>query len=181
MFALATNRVGQIGSRLAWVTLAAVFAAALGDVAAAQDKEKSTFEVSVWGIRATKANDKVSPELKQIAKELKKYSKYTGFKLEKKKSEEVKKGKVLTVDLVGGYKVKVTPVEQQGNRIKLKVEVPQRETKKDKDKEEDKDKKKKKPLVSTTFTITQAKFQLLGGWKIDSTGEDVLIIAISAR
>jgi hypothetical protein len=179
MFALATNRVRQIGPRLAWVMLAVVFAAAIGDVAAAQDKEKSTFEVSVWGIRATKANDKISPELKQIAKELKKYSKYTGFKLEKKKSAKVSKGKVLTVDLVGGYKVKVTPVEQQGNRVKLKVEVPQRETKKDT--KEDKDKKKKKPLVSTTFTITQAKFQLLGGWKIDSTGEDVLIIAVSAR
>jgi hypothetical protein len=170
---------------LARAAVAVVLAATLGDVAAAQDKGKSTFEVSVWAIRATKSNKKVSPELKQIARELKKYSKYTGFKLEKKKSEEVKKGKVLTVDLIGGYKVKVTPVEQQGNRVKLKVEVPQRETKKDKkdekDEKDEKDKKKKKPLVSTTFTITRARFQLLGGWKIDSTGEDVLIIAVSAR
>jgi hypothetical protein len=178
MSAVAADRMGHVRSRLTLVALAAVFAAALGDVAAAQDKGDSTYEVSVWAIRATKSNDKVSPELKQIARELKKYSKYTGFKLEKKKTERVGEGKVLTVDLVGGYKVKVTPVERQGNRVKLKVEVPQRETKKDKN--EDKE-KKKRSLVSTTFTITRAKFQLLGGWKIDSTGEDVLIIAVSAR
>jgi len=169
MFALAGDRVGHVGSRLALVVLAAVFAAALGDVAAAQEKKKPTYDVSVLAIRATKSNNEISPELKPIAKELKAYSKYTGFKLEKKKTERVNEGKVLAVDLVSAFKVKVTPVERKGSRVKLKIEVTRRHG------------KKERRLLNTTVTLNRGKYHLQGGWKIDSKSEDVLIIAVSAR
>jgi hypothetical protein len=132
----------------------------------------------VLAIRATKSNDKVSRELKPIAKELKKRFKYTGFKIEKKKTGKVGENKPLVAELIAGFKVKVTPLERKGNRIKLKVEVPQRETKKGKKGEKG---RKSKPLVSTTFTITRGRLQLVGGWKIDPGSDDVLIIAVSAR
>ena len=168
-----------IGTRVAGGgrALAAAALALLVSVPASANQQSKSYEISVYAIRATKSNDKVSPELKQIARQLKKQFKYTGFKLEKKTNKKVDQGKTLTADLVGGYKVTVTPVAREGNRVKLKVVVPAREVKKGK-----KD-GKKKPLLSTTFTITRGRYQLIGGgsWKIDTKGDDVLIIAVSAR
>lgn len=157
--------------------LAAAGLALLFGVPASANERNKSYEISVYAIRATKTDDKVSPELKQIAKQLKKQFKYTGFKLEKKTNKKVDEGKTLAAELAGGYKVDVTPVAREGDRVKLKVVVPAREAEKGKKDE------KKKPLLSTTFTITSGKYQLIGGgsWKIDAKGDDVLIIAVSAR
>ncbi len=134
-----------------------------------EDKKGQSYDISVWAIRATKSNTQVSPELKPIAQELKKRFKYTGFKLERKKSGRAGEGKTLSTDLIAGFKAKVTPLERKGSRVKLKIEVTKREGGKD------------KRLAGTTFTITRGRFQLLGGWRIDPKSEDVLIVAVSAR
>ncbi len=140
-----------------------------GVLAAADDQQGQSYDVSVWAIRATKSNSDVSDELKPIVKELKKRFNYTGFKLEQKKQGKTEKGKAFSVELFAGFKAKVTPLERKDKRIKLKIEVTKRERGKD------------KRLANTTFTITRGRFQLLGGWKIEPKSEDVLIVAVSAR
>lgn len=150
--------------------LAAVGCAVLASaLAAGDDKQGQSYDVSAWAIRASKSNNEVSPELKPIVKDLKKRFNYTGFKLERKKQGKTSEGKALSIDLAAGFKAKVTPLERKGNRVKLKIEVTKREGKQD------------KPLLNTTVGLDRGKFHLQGGWKIDSNSADVLIVAVSAR
>ena len=145
--------------------LASLFSA----TAAAEDEKGQTYEISVWAIRATKSNSEVSPELKPIAKELKRRFNYTGFKLERKKTGTAKTGATFATELIAGFKAQITPVERTGSRVKLKIELSRRQG------------KKETRLLSTTVTLNRGKFHLQGGWKIEPKGEDVLIVAVSAR
>ena len=142
----------------------------LADSSRAQAQSQK-YDVSVLAIRATKANSDVSPELKPIADQLKKQFKYTGFKLERKQTDEVDQGKELSVTLLAGYKAKVTPIERKDGKIALTVEITRQED------------KKEKRLLRTTVKINSGKYYLQGGsgWKLDSKTDDVLIVAISAR
>ena len=139
------------------------------DVAAADDDKAPSYDVTIWAIRATKSNSDVSSELKPIVRELKKQFNYTGYKLERKKSGATKQGSTISADLIGGFKAKVTPVSQADKRVTLKIEITRTVD------------KKEKRLIGTTVTIERAKFQLLGGWKIEAKSDDVLIVAVSAR
>jgi hypothetical protein len=154
---------------IARTVVLAVFLFAGNRMAGADDRKEQKFDVSVWAIRATKSNSEVSPELRPIAKELRKRFKYTGFKLERKRTGKVGTGKALSVDLVAGFKAKVTPVERQGSRVKLKIEVSRRQG------------KKERPLLNTVVTLNRGRFHLQGGWKIEQKTDDVLIVAVSAR
>jgi len=127
-----------------------------------------TFEVEVWVIRATRNDEKVSPELKELAEELKKQFKYTGFKLEKRATGRVQSGKPFSTALLGSYKAKVTPTAREKERVTFKLEVLEQVKKKD------------VPRLKTTVTVDRDKFQLTGGWKIDSNG-DVLICAVRVK
>lgn len=127
------------------------------------------FELAVWTIRATKSNGDISPELRPIANELKQRYKFTGFKLEKQASANKKQGEAYSADLIGGYKIKVTPEARDGDRVKLQVELSKREGGKD------------KRLTSTSFTINKGRFQLIGVGKIDEKNDDELIVAVSGR
>lgn len=169
MFTSIMNRAGSAGSSFRALAILVVFVTLLVEVAAAQQKKSPTYEVSVWAIRATKSNSEVSPELKPIVKDLRKQGKYTGFKLERKKTGKVSEGKTFTADLVAGFKAKVTPVERKGGRLRLKIEIARREG------------KKERQLLSTTVTLSRGKFHLQGGWKIAPKSEDALIVAVSAR
>jgi hypothetical protein len=171
MFTPTTYRAGIAGASFRASAILVVFAALLVEVAAAQQKKSPTYEVSVWAIRATKSNNEVSPELKPIVKELRKQGKYTGFKLERKKTGKVNEGKTFAADLIAGFKAKVTPVERKDRRIKLKIEITRRQGKD----------KKETQLLNTAVTLSRSKFHLQGGWKIDPKSEDVLIVAVSAR
>ncbi|GEM_PF-1292586 len=142
----------------------------LAPPALAGPKPKSArYEVTVWAIRATRANKTVSPELRTIAKELRKRFKYTGFTLEKKKTAKVAAGRRMDAQLIGRYRLRVTPTARKKGRVTLRLEVYRREGKKD------------KRLVGTTVTIRAGRSQLLGGWRIEPGRDDVLIIAVSAR
>lgn len=135
----------------------------------AEDKPKH--DVSVLAIRATTNNTEVSPELRPIAEQLRKETKYTGFKLERKQDGEVEQGKTFTASLVAGYKVKVTPAERKDSKIALMVEVTKQED------------KQERRLLRTTVKLNSGKYYLQGGsgWKVDPKSEDVLIVAVSAR
>jgi len=157
----------------AWGLLAIFVAAGaivLAAPAAADDKDKkSSYEVTVLAIRATKSNSVVSGELKAIAAQLRRQFKYTGFKLERKKQARVNQGKPLATSLVGAYKAKITPLSRDGNRVKLKIEISKREGSKD------------KPLINTTVTLDKGKYQMQGGWKIDTKSGDVLIVGVAGK
>lgn len=144
-----------------------VLAAALSSAASAVAAEKAA--VMVWAIQATKSNDKISPELKPIAKQLKRQVKFTGYRVVKKVSGSVEFGKPHRASLVGGYKAELTPLSQSKGRIKLRAKITERVG------------KKEVQRVNTSFTIPKGKFQLVGGWKFPGKPDDVLILAISAR
>ena len=126
-------------------------------------QEQKPADIQVWAIRATTKNKEISKELRQIADELKKSFKFTGFKLEDKSTGSAAIGKAYSVDLPGGYQAKITPESRDGKKVKLKVEVT----------------KGRKRVSSVTYTVEAGKFQLLGGWPLD--GGDSLILAVSAK
>jgi len=126
-------------------------------------QERKSADIQVWAIRATTKNKEISKDLQQIADELKKKFKFTGFKLEQKNTGSAALGKAYSVTLPGGYQANVTPDSNDGKKVKLKVEVT----------------KGKKQVSSVTYTVDVGKFQLQGGWDLD--GGDSLILAVSAK
>ncbi len=124
-------------------------------------------EITVLAIRATKDNSDISPELKQIAEQLKKQFKYTGYKVEKKISGKAAVEKAFSGQLVMGYSVKVMPVKLDEKRVELKVEVSQKVG------------EKVQPKLSSTVTIPRGRYQLFGGWRIADS--DVLIVAVAGK
>lgn len=147
------------------VLLIAVSLCAGGSAALADE----TAEVQIWAIRATSKNATVSPELKSLAQQLKQEFKYTGYTLVGRKSGSVKLGQTITADLPGNYKAKVSPLERKADRIKLRIEI----FKKEGDRET--------RLTGTTLTLDRERFQILGRWKLEDGGDDVLLVAIAAR
>jgi hypothetical protein len=129
--------------------------------------DKKPVDMEIWIIRATAKNDKISPELKEIADRLKKDFKFRGFKLEKKIPGKAEIGKAFSTDLIGGYKATVTPTGRTDKEIQLKVEVTQRVGKEDK--------------KAFSFTPTFDLGKLLPVGAADLNDGDKLIVAIRAR
>ncbi|MFN0135071.1 MAG: hypothetical protein ACKVS9_03030 [Phycisphaerae bacterium] len=160
---------------LATAVLAAIALAAF-PVAPAQAQD-GKFDVKVMSIRATKANTDIDASLKDLAEQLKKETKLTGFKLEKSGGGSTEKGKDAIDNLGNGYRTKVTPIEKKDGRVTMQVEIFRRGGKgKDKDKGE----AKERSVINTKVTLDAGKYQL---WALDHPegGEDKLIIAVSAK
>jgi hypothetical protein len=130
-----------------------------------QRKEQpKSAEIQVWAIRATTKNKDISKELKPIAEALKKeHMKFTGFKLEQKNTGSAEIGKAYSVSLPGGYQANITPISNDGKKVKFKLEVT----------------KGKVNKLKVTYTVEAGKFQLAGGWDLGSG--DSLILAVSAK
>lgn len=125
-------------------------------------------EVQVLVIRATAANSDVDEELKGIVEQLRKQGKYTGFKVEKRLTKTVEVGKSGDFDLGHEYDASISPQKREGERVTLRVESSRTRD------------GKKKPHAPVTFTQDRGKAQLMGGWKIDSDG-DAMILAVSGK
>jgi hypothetical protein len=123
--------------------------------------------VQVWSIRATTKHEKVSPELRELAKVLKKQFKYTGFTLEGRSTGRAELGKEYAASLPERYRVEVTPKQRTGERITLQVLVSRKEG------------KEYKKRVETTVTVRQNAFVPIGCGPLG--GGDQLIIAVRAR
>jgi len=143
--------------------------ALLAPAALAQTDDKGSYEAAVWVIRATKSNSEVSKELRPIVAELKKQYKYTGYKLEKRRSGKVEGGKTFAYDAGDGYQVRVTPQAKKDGRVKFAVRISHKKDGKERER------------ASSTITIGAGKFQLFGGWKYDEKSDDIMIIAVSVR
>ncbi len=129
-----------------------------------KDKQNapSSVSVQVLGIRATRSNSDVSPELRALADKLKRQFSFTGLKLEKRLSGTAAMDKAFSGALSGGYSVNVTPKSADGKRVQLQVEVLQ-------------DGKSKSSITATSTAgeFVPYIFPLPGG--------DSLIICVSAR
>ncbi len=137
-----------------------------------KEKDRQVVEVEVWAIRATTKNSDISKELEDLAKVLKKQFKYTGFKQEKTASKkDVSLGKDFSTDLIGNYKVAITPKElkeeSKQKRIKLDVAITRHEGKED------------KKVLNTTVTIEAGALLPIGCGPLEDG--DYLIIAVRAR
>jgi hypothetical protein len=101
------------------------------------------YDVQVWVVRASKSGDKVSPEIRALAEQLKKKYGYTSAILEKTLSGKATEAKPYQSDVAGPYKVRVRPKDRKGDRVTLQVTVTRTvEKKADKDDKDDKDKKR---------------------------------------
>lgn len=124
-------------------------------------------QLQVWTIRATRANQEISPQLKPLARTLNKTFNFTGYKLVKSVSPTVNLHQPFTTALAGAYETTITPSAKLEKKIKLKVQVVERTAKQSIKK------------LTTTVTLRERRFQLFGGWRLD--GQDVLILAVSAK
>ncbi len=133
--------------------------------------QSADFSVEVLAIRATRADDTVSPELRDIAAQLRRQFKYTGFKLEKRERKSIAAGQTHEFALVDGYLARVSPQGRSEGRPTLKFEAARRVD------------KKERRLIGATFTLDADRFQLVGGggWELPGAEGDVLILAVSAR
>jgi hypothetical protein len=147
------------------LVLAAV--AAWTRTSAALDAEQ--VELQVHAIRATTKNNEISKELKEIAEQLKKTFKYTGYKLEKTSGGKTEVDKAWSGDLTGRYRVEVTPTERRDSQAQLRVVIFRTV-----------DGKERKEATQT-FRVERGKFQLIGGDKFKLEGGDDLIIAVGWR
>lgn len=167
--------------------MGAVLAVLIAGSAAAQDRK---LDVQVMSIRATNANKDVSPELKNLADELRKQTSLTGFSLEKRCEEKAGKADPAECDVGRGYSVKVTPVDSKDGRVTLQVKISRKakgkadgekkgDKKSDKGDEKDGD-AKDKTVVDTKVTLDAGKSQL---WAFahPGGGGDKFIIAVSAK
>jgi hypothetical protein len=138
----------------------------------ADDKDKgrgARVEIEIRVIRATKTNEEIDPELKDIAEQLNKQFKFTGFKLEKRCREAVELAGTHTCELGHGFTGKVTPRKVDAKRVEMQVEITHQAKKED------------KPASKMNVTVTVEPIGFLtGGWQIPAS-EDVLVLAISAR
>ena len=125
--------------------------------------------VTVLAIRATRDNKEVSPELRSIAKALRRQFRYTGYKLVRKHTARTPIGKATTADLGNGFKALVTPTKRDKSRVELRLKVTQREGRKD------------RIRLDTTVRLPPGRYYLVGGWKYAAGSDDVLIVAVAAR
>ena len=125
-------------------------------------------DLAVLAIRATRSNNDVSPELRDIAAQLRKQFQYTGFKLERRSAARTALGKVHPATLIGPYSAEITPTAASERTVQLKCELLRRDAD-----------GKKTAVLRTTVTIDKGRYQLFGG---PSLGEgDVLIMAVTGK
>lgn len=131
----------------------------------AQDKpgKGAPVDVQVRAIRATTKNAEISPELKNMAEQLKRQFRFTGFKLQKQASGKAPVGEAFATPLAGQYQARITPQKRDGERVQLEVEILQGEQRK----------------LKANVTVPAGQYQLFGGLALD--GGDQLIVAVSAR
>lgn len=170
---MTTAMIAPRRGALAALVIAAFLVSPAGALARPEAESSSRadekVEVQVLVIRATTANKEVDKELRDIAEQLRKHGKYTGFKLEKKLQKSVEVGKAAEFSLGHDFAATITPQKRDGERITLRVESSRTVD------------GKKKPHPQVTFTQDRGKSQPMGGWKISADSEDAMILAISAR
>lgn len=144
---------------------------ALGPALAGQDQRPGgprKVEVQILAIRASNASSEISPELKEIAGQLREKFRFTGFKLEKRATQSVEPGRDSTTPLVSEYSARVRPTRPpEKNRIQVEIELLRRVG------------QEEKSLQKTTVTMEAGKFLFFGGMKLGQGDE--LIAAVSAR
>lgn len=125
-------------------------------------------EVQILAIRATNANSDISPELKEIAPQLKEKFKFTGFKLEKRATQPIEPGRDFSTPLIGEYSARARPTRRlERGRIQVEIELLREMG------------EQEKSLQKTTVTMDAGKFLFFGGMKLAQGDE--LIAAVSAR
>ncbi|MBW7904579.1 MAG: hypothetical protein LC135_08185 [Phycisphaerae bacterium] len=150
-------------ARVAFFGLTLAGLAAGAPSALAQD-----VEVTVLAIRATKSNNDVSPELRDIAAQLRKQFQYTGFKLEQRRAGRTALEKVHTATLIGPYSAEITPTAASERTVQLKCQLLRRDAD-----------GKKTAVLRSTVTVEKGRYQLFGG---PSLGDgDVLIMAVTGK
>lgn len=123
--------------------------------------------LQVMSIRATTKNATVAPELREIAEQLKKQFKFTGFSVAARKQATATMNSPTEVELPGNYKARCTPLKRSAEQIELRVEIFEKQ------------RDEWKPKSRFVLRVAPGGTALQGGLSLD--GGDTLILAISAR
>lgn len=132
-----------------------------------KDEAAAKVEVNVMIVRATTKNKDIDGGLKALAEKLKKDYKYTGFKIEKQATPKADLNQDVTLDYKD-YRVVVTPVKREGEKVELKIVVT-RQGGKD---------KKEERVAAATLTSKAGELAVVGG---PNDGDDKLIILAGAK
>lgn len=131
-----------------------------------QDEAAQQAEVRVLVIRATNKDAKVDPELREIAGELKKQFKFTGYHVEQTTREKVELKKPLEVKY-RDYRTTVTPIDRNDGKVRLEISISRTEG------------GKQRPLIEDMkLQSEKGKLALFGGF---NDGGDTLIFAAGAK
>lgn len=144
-----------------------VLVALVGFPGAVRAEDDAKVTVQIWTIRATRAGEEVSPQLRPLVKALQTSFKFSGYTLVKADTRDVPLKKSISSSLTGPFKIKISPTEKADGKITLQVEVTERQG----------DGEAKK--LNTIVSLKPERFQLFGGWKLEK--DDVLIVAVSAK
>ncbi len=128
-----------------------------------------TQTVTVLAIRATRSNSEVSPELRSIARALRRQFRYTGYQLVRKHTARTAMGKPVVAELGHGFRAVVKPLRRDKSRIELQLKITRKEGKKD------------RTRLDTKVKLPPGQYYLVGGWKYASDSDDVLIVAVAVR
>lgn len=123
-------------------------------------------KVEVLVIRASDSSTEIAPELRDLAAELKKQFKFTGFKLEHSTSKEARLDQPAAFDLIEHFTLTVTPTKLDERRAKMQVLLART-------------KPTPRELLKTVFSIERGKYQFIGGPKL--ANGDTLIVGIRVK
>lgn len=122
----------------------------------------ASVSVDVMCVRATKANDRVDPELKELLKPLS-FTGFTGFDLISHNTDALSAGEEASFAIEGGRRLKVQLIDRDEVQARLRLRLFGTDGTKQ---------------LDTTVAVHRNRIFMVAGPKV---GEDVLIIPVMAK
>jgi len=137
-----------------------------GAARAAESKEADAVELQVLTIIASNDDERIDPQLKPLAKQLKPTFRFSGYRLAGRQAKSVQLGRTWKAKLVAPYVLEATPTAVKGDKVSLTLKAVRGTG------------KEQKALLQLKIQLRTGKYQLCGGWPASG---GTLIVAIQAR
>ena len=161
-----TTRRSTVGLHLGVLVVLAGMAWNGGVAGAAEKKEPSAVELKILTIIASNDGDRIDPQLKPLAKQLKPTFKFSSYRLAGRQAKSVRLGRTWKAKLVTPYVLEATPTAVKDGKVSLTLKAVRDSG------------KKQKVLLQLKIQLRMGKYQLCGGWPASG---GTLIVAVQAR
>jgi len=161
-----TMKRGAVILRLGVLTALAGVAWSSGTARAAESKKAKAVELKVLTIIASNDDDRIDPQLKSLAKQLKPTFRFSSYRLAGRQSRSVQLGRTWKAKLVAPYVLEATPTAVKDDKVSLTLKAVRGSG------------KKQKVLLQLKIQLRVGKYQLCGGWPASG---GTLIVAVQSR